>query len=121
MDNSDKSMRKYPRISWGFVIRFRLRGGDVWEVGTIKNISEGGCYFGTGKEMKVGLPLEIQVQFPAIKEPMRFVGEVTRCESGDAQNLFFVGIKFLEMDQQKKDEFLHVITFFLKKQKKADA
>jgi len=117
-----ENLRRYPRISWNFVVKFRLKDSkqSEWQTSTIKDISEGGCFFYSNVPYGVGQVLEILVKFPSMITPMQFIGEVKRCESGkDKQfSLHGIGICFLKMDEQKRQEFIETISFFLKKQKK---
>lgn len=114
------SRRQHPRIAWRFVVRFRITTTPeaTWEVSTIKDISEGGCFFLSETPYEVGQALEIEIQFPLLKGYMRFTGEVRRCEA-DKNKLpvrYGISLKFLEMAEQKKKEFIDTLSFFLKKQ-----
>ena len=114
--------RIHPRIAWSFMVRFRPhsdkaeRGG--WYIAVIKNISVGGCYFYSNIPYEPGQILDLEVQLPRLLEPMKFMGEVRRCECRDEEqvNIYGIAIQFTDMDQAKKDIFIKTITFFLKKQ-----
>lgn len=114
--------RAHPRINWSFIARYRPKddASSGWEASTVKDISEGGCFFHSKTPYKIGDVLDVLIQFPALPKPMRFTGEVRRCESGDdkAAMMYGIGIKFLDMDEEKKKEFINTITFFLKKEQK---
>ncbi|MDD5006169.1 MAG: PilZ domain-containing protein [Candidatus Omnitrophica bacterium] len=116
------SLRRHPRISWGFIVKFRPQDktSAEWEASTIKDISEGGCFFYSSTKYQPGQILEIRVQFPSLTEPMQFTGEVKRCESSveKKSNIYGIAVCFLGMDEQKKKEFTRTITFFLSKQQK---
>lgn len=117
------NLRKHPRISWNFVVKFKPKDShdSEWQVSTIKDISQGGCYFHNNLSFEAGEILEIQVQFPSLRVPMQFIGEVRRCESLSQDKnfpLFGIAVMFLEMDEEKKKEFIDTIIFFLKKKKK---
>ena len=119
MDDPKKfiNMRRHPRISWAFIVKFRRWAKESsWQSSTIKNISVGGCYFGSMNDFSSGEILEIQVKLPAIKEPLLFKGQVKRCDRQEGGNIYFVAVEFLEMDESKKEEFTRVMTFFIKKQ-----
>jgi len=115
--------RAHPRISWNFIVRFRLHNNERpqgWEVSVIRNISLGGCYFYSNIRYEIGQILDIEVQFPSLLEPMKFVGEVKRYEENlDASvHIYGVAIQFQGMDEKKKNTFIETVNFFLKKQSK---
>lgn len=124
MDDESKwvNLRKHPRIAWNFFVKFRLKDSpqSTWELATLKDISEGGCYFHSSTPYEVGQILELLIRFPSLVYPMWFAGEVRRCEAGEDKELPMhgIGVRFLEMDKEKKDEFIKTLNFFLKKQKK---
>ncbi|MDD5730255.1 MAG: PilZ domain-containing protein [Candidatus Omnitrophica bacterium] len=110
-----------PRISWNFVVKYRLRRDEFpgpWEVSVIQNISKCGCCFFGSVQFELGAVLDVEIKLPSMKEPMTFVGEVKRCDSNKDRNMnsFRIGVKFLEMDETKKDNFFSTVDFFLKKQ-----
>ena len=117
--NKGKDLRSHPRVAWKFVVKFRLKDKEdtEWQVSTIRDISENGCSFSSSVAYEVGKVLEIRVQLPAFRMPIQFTGEVKRCESNqDNQiSLYIIGIYFLEIDAEKKKEFVETISFFLKK------
>jgi hypothetical protein len=49
---------------------------------------------------------------------MEFIAEVKHCESEAVGklSLYVIGVAFLGMDEEKKKEFIDMITFFLRKQ-----
>ena len=114
--------RKHPRISWNFVTKFRPKGQEDahWEVPILENISEGGCFFYSSSPHAVGDMLEIEIQFPMLQEPMKFIGEVKRYKTDvhASQTRYGIGVQFLEMDEEKKKKFVETINFFLKKSAK---
>ena len=110
--------RKYPRIEWHFVIRFRLKDKPdaKWEASSIKDIGEGGCLFHGGQSYKVGDILEIKIQFPALKEPLHFTGEVKRCIPKSKEGLVYgTAVCFQDIDEKSKKAFCKTLNFFVKK------
>ena len=87
---------------------------------TIFDISEGGCFFFGGFPHKAGEILELEIRFPILEEYMRFRGEVKRCEQDKTKHFprYGLAVQFIEMDEQKKKQFVDTINFFLKKQQK---
>lgn len=108
--------RQFPRISWNFLVKFKAVASESerWEVSTIQDLSKGGCGFFTGIKYTVGEILDIQIQFPALRDPVHFQGEVKRCE--EKGSTFLIGVRFINMDETKTQEFNQMLDFFLKKQ-----
>ncbi len=113
--------RTTPRISWNFIVKFRsekLESLSELQVSTIQNISEGGCSFFSATQYHLEERLHLEIQFPAIREPMKFLGIVKRCEHVEGKKIspYFIGIQFTEMDETKKSSFIQTLSFFLNKQ-----
>ena len=113
--------RTTPRISWNFIVKFRSEkpeGLSQLQVSTIQNISEGGCSFFSAVQYQLEEKLHLEIQFPSIREPMKFQGIVKRCEylAGKKISPYFIGIQFTGMDETKKNGFIQTLSFFLNKQ-----
>lgn len=117
-EDQGRQMRRHPRISWGFLIWHKPHDEAVEWTGfsTVKNISVGGCYFGSPKTYPPGKILDLRVKLPGVKDPLLFQGEVKRSDSGEASGVWFVAVEFINMGTAQKDEFNRVISFFIKKQ-----
>jgi len=116
-----REKRVSPRISWRFIIKFKphtIEDLPVWETATIQNISTGGCSFFSSRSYKVGDILDIEIQFPLLREPMKFLGQVKRSEGEKDKklSLYNIGVQFIEMDADKIGAFKQTVEFFLKKQ-----
>lgn len=114
-----KKERRHPRIDWSFVAKARLNEMDEkWQMTSVKNISEGGCYFYSSQAFEVGKVIEMEIKIPRIEDPMYFIGEVKRCEEqkqGSTQ-MYGIGVQFQLMDEAKKERFIETVVFFLRKQ-----
>lgn len=119
---TDGERRRHPRISWGFLVKHKLQGQnqDAVDLSTVKNISLGGCYFGSRKAYSAGQVLDLEVKLPGIKDPLLFQGKVQRCDPGQAPGLFFIAVEFMDMGESQKEEFSRVMSFFIKKQNRRD-
>jgi hypothetical protein len=117
---NSREKRASPRISWRFIVKFKphsIADLPVWETATVQNLSRGGCSFFSSAAYKVGDFLDIEIQLPLLREPMKFLGEVRRCEGEkDKKLLYNIGVQFIEMDTDKIDAFNQTVEFFLKKQ-----
>ncbi|MBU2541215.1 MAG: PilZ domain-containing protein [Candidatus Omnitrophica bacterium] len=111
--------RRYPRISWNFIVKFRLKTSQdsKWFISNITNISQGGCFFYSPVPYEIGQTLEVEIQFPRLTQPMHFLGEVRRKvdEENALNSRYGIAVMFLEMEEEKRKEFLESIDFFLKK------
>ena len=110
--------RTKPRIAWSFVAKYRPSQDESrqeWEVSCIQDISQGGCSFTSRFPFDIEGRLDIEIQFPALEGPMRFVGVVKRCDK--RASLYFIGVEFIEMDEVKKNIFFQTLDFFLKKKR----
>jgi hypothetical protein len=120
--DQESNMRDSPRISRRFTARVKPKDSSdaKWQVPILKNISESGCFFIGGVVHEIGEILEIEIQFPTLSEPMRFLGEVVRSETDDKLQppVHRIGVHFKEMDESKRHKFAETIDFFLKKLKK---
>ena len=117
-ESKERELRRHPRISWNFLVRHHPHdeGGDWAELSTVRNISIGGCYFGSSRTYPVGQVLDLQVKLPGVKDPLVFQGRVRRCDAGEGASVWFIAVEFMNMDTPQRDEFTRVISFFLKKQ-----
>ncbi len=113
--------RKYPRIKWNFVMRFRIKDFEdiKWEISNIEDISVGGCLFYSPVPFQVGQILDIQIHLPRLQEFMFFNGEVKRVQSESvvAFTRYAVAVSFTFLEEEHKRIFTETIDFFLKRQK----
>lgn len=117
----ERELRKHPRISWSFLVKYKLHGQEegTFDLSTVKNISVGGCYFGSQKAYPVGQLLDLEVKLPGIKDPLLFQGTIRRCDPGQAPGLFFIAVEFTNMGESQKEAFSRVMSFFIKKQNRS--
>ncbi|RKY32985.1 MAG: hypothetical protein DRP74_01455 [Candidatus Omnitrophota bacterium] len=118
-DKDPQNLRKKPRIERHFMIRYQPQENPTVHnqgVSTIQNISETGCFFYSACHYKIGEKLDVEIRFPLIAEPAKFVAEVKRCIEEDPKiPKYAIGILFIDVDQEKKDAFIKTLDFFLKK------
>ena len=119
-EDKGREARRHPRISWGFLVRHKPHEAtdDCTELSTIKNISVGGCYFGSQKAYPPGQILDLTVKLPGVKDLLVFQGQVKRCHTGQTRGLCFLAVEFVNMNAAQKDEFSRAISFFIKKKNK---
>jgi len=119
MDNNKQyDKRLSPRITRTFIIRHRPRqDGELfeWDECFIKNMSLRGCYCSGSHPYKEGDILDIQIQLPTAKEPLRLTGEVKRCHPDKPLGVYGIAIQFLDLDEQQKNIINETIAFFLHK------
>jgi hypothetical protein len=112
--------REFPRIIWHFVLRAKPHAQQEagrWEVSAVQNISRGGCSFFSNFPYQPGDQLDIGIQFPSCPDLIRFVGEVRHCHPRVAgiASTYYLGVKFVEIDEAKRELFYQSLDFFLKK------
>jgi hypothetical protein len=119
--------REFPRIIWHFVLRAKpyaqgeagppAAGTANWEISAVQNISRGGCSFFSNFPYKPGDLLDIGIQFPSCPDLIRFLGEVRHCHPrvSGISSTYYLGVKFMEIDEAKKGLFYQSLDFFLKK------
>lgn len=118
---SSSNKRRHPRITWGFMVRFRPDADPAkWELSTLKDVSEGGCFFYSGTGYKPGEVLEIEIQLPTVTDYMHFTGEVKRCEPDQKKHIprYGVAVQFGGLEEAKRKHFLLALEFLLKRQTK---
>lgn len=118
--NKGEDLREHSRVARNFVARFKAKDkpDSEWQVSTLKDISEKGCFFYSATPFEIDQVLEVKIQCPSSKEPIEFSGEVKRCDATSKGEFshFGIGVYFLDVDEQKKKEFSELIAFFLKKE-----
>lgn len=105
------------------MVRFRpcTDPATKWELSTLRDISEGGCSFFSGKEYTPGEVLEIEIQLPTLTDFMHFTGEIKRCDPDQKKHItrYGVAVQFTGLDEAKRKHFLHALEFLLRRQAKA--
>jgi len=115
---ADKEKRMFSRISRGYTVRFKRRDASSgWNITLIKDLSWSGCYFYSSDPIELGIALDMEVQFPAYTVPMKFGGEVIRCETTKRNKIdvYGVTIKFDQQDSSQRDKFNETINLLLKR------
>jgi len=121
-----------PRVTRNFILRFRPHQTDEnfisddgerkslanWEATVNKALNKEGCYFFSDSAYRIGDKLDIEIIFPSLQSPMKFLGEIKHCSEASYQSspVFAIGVYFLEYEENKKSAFEQTIDFFLKKQ-----
>jgi len=96
--------RRYPRIRFGFRVE-DASGHREWMT---EDISVGGCFLKTVEKLPVGSRLHLVFQLPGSSKIIEATGEVKH-HLGEG-----MGIEFLSMDQQGREETDTFIKDFMK-------
>lgn len=117
-----KERRRWPRIEQAFIVQYRCpaRGETDWRTTPIKDLSMGGARLTTEHTYPPGSLLELQVQLPNLKPPIKLKGVVVwqrRVVHGSS--MVEHGVNFTPLEPAVRQELANVVEFFLRKQKPA--
>lgn len=100
-DSSSNERRRHDRGSARTArrvpLRYRLEGATAWHTTETLNISVGGAFL-AAVELERGIELEIEVDLPSRRKPLRLAGEVRWCSDGTSGYPCGVGIQFFDLD-----------------------
>jgi len=120
--NSGAERRRHPRVSRSYTMRVKERDAQdpLWELPMMRNISVGGCYFHSTVNYQEGQCLEIEIQLPVLREPLRCTGLVRRIEPRREGMMDYVGVglEFMDMQEDVKQKLKEVVDFTLARQQK---
>jgi len=107
LQKTGRERRKYKRIEKALIAKFKSvadsGGNDVtWNMVTLKNISAGGMLFNFDKKLQLHGILDIQINFPALKNPVKCRGKVLRVDKIVA-SLYGVAVLFTKLSNEDKN------------------
>ncbi len=76
---------------------------DDWYIVTLMNISAGGTFFYTKKDLGIGTPLGLKIDMPKSTPTINCVGEITSIDKPRSTSMFGLAIKFTEIGEQEKE------------------
>lgn len=100
-----------------------LRADDVLEVtyskvledvtsfktSTSLDIGGGGLRIKTSEKLTPGSKLALKIEIPEIDFPISCIGEVVWVEESEEKNKYYAGIRFVEIDEEKRQEIIRYI------------
>ena len=89
--------------------RFQIRsntqgtGSDDWDSVNLLNISAGGIFFCSKKDLGIGTLLDLKIDLPKSTSTINCVGKVTRIEQIEPPSVFTYAITFIDIGEQEKE------------------
>jgi hypothetical protein len=99
--------------------RFQIRsdaqetGSDDWDSANLLNISAGGTFFCSKKDLGIGTLLDLKIDLPKSTSTINCVGKVTRIEHFEPTSVFTNAIKFIDIGEQEKEMINTTVEKFL--------
>ncbi len=115
MYSGGQERRKYKRyenlptedpIMAGFQIRSdeaQEIESDDWYIVTLMNISAGGTFFYTKKDLGIGTPLGLKIDMPKFTPTINCVGKIIRSDELQPTSVFCIAIKFIDIGEKEKE------------------
>lgn len=114
---SDNEHRRDPRITHGFMVRYRRPPESGWSVSPLKDLSSSGARFLSEHTFEVGTELDCQLVLPLAREPLMLQARVAWVKPGP-MNLAEYGVTF-QADAPGAQEMIDgAVAHFLPKQRK---
>ncbi len=99
--------------------RFQIRsdtqetGSDDWDSANLLNISAGGTFFCSKKDLGIGTLLDLKIDLLKSTSTINCVGKVTRIEQFEPTSVFTNAIKFIDIGEQEKEMINTTVEKFL--------
>ena len=99
--------------------RFHIRsdaretGSDDWDSANLLNISAGGTFFCSKKDLGIGTLLDLKIDLPKSTSTINCVGKVIRTEQFEPTSVFTNAIKFIDIGEQEKEMINTTVEKFL--------
>lgn len=113
---SDHEHRRSPRITQGFLVRYRRPGETSWFVSSLRDLSSHGVRFIGECVFDVGTELELQLVLPMAKGPLALQGRVIRTTPGPMR-LTAYGVTFQAGEASVQEMIDEAVAYFLRKQR----
>ena len=125
MKTSQRNRRKFERIDKEAQIQFEFTYDAQTKVkyqvadqtdhknlvkkfsATSKNISANGLCFTSGKKLKKGQNLNLELYLPKIKEPIHMSGQVRWSDRSQSEKIFHTGVKLITVEGYNVAQSVH--------------
>ncbi len=109
--------RTYRRICNNFQIKYPARQKDDrglfttdWKVVTACNFSAGGALFDYHKETREGTFIDLKIQLPNSKYPIKCVGYIVRTEESDSNpHPCRIAVSFMGIDEWERERVDRIV------------
>jgi hypothetical protein len=101
------------------VARFQIRsdakeaGSDDWDSANLLNISAGGTFFCTKKDLGIGTLLDFKINLFKSTPTINCVGKVIRIKQFEPTSVFTNAIEFIDIGEQEKEMINTTVEKFL--------
>ncbi len=113
MDKKDK--RSKERLSGYHLMKYRISGqseNTVFQLTAIVNISASGVLFKSDKPLVAGTILDLKIHFPGHPVPLLTQAQVVRSREVKVKLRYYeIGVKFLDIDEEKEKIIDKVVKF----------
>lgn len=104
MNTIKQERRKYPRVWAHFRVNLKFDNKDKSIAAMVKDMSEGGLYFKTQKQLGPNDIVEINFTLPNRRKKMKIIGQVVRLVTSDENEkeddlAYGAGVKFVNMQK----------------------
>lgn len=110
---SGDEQRREPRVSHGFMIRFRAEGASSgWLVSPLRDLSRGGARFFSERPFDVGTVLDAYLVLPASEAPVSLQAKIARSQPAP-MGMVELGVTFQPVDAAAQDAIDAAVARFL--------
>jgi c-di-GMP-binding flagellar brake protein YcgR len=101
--------RRYVRLGLQLPMQFEIVGSHRVGQSQTRDFSPEGIRFTAEQSLPVGTQIEVTLQLPDRKDPVRFVGEVVWSEARleEATAASDVGVRFVKISKRDQELLLH--------------
>lgn len=108
---SDGDKRKYPRMGYTFIVSYKRKGSDLYDLTQTRDISKKGAMLTTSCLFEEGTHLDMIIKLPFAYEKITITGQVVGAESIEGKKCRFykTRVKFVDISPeltQKLGDFI---------------
>ncbi len=106
-------------VEESIMARFQIRsdaqgtGSDDWDSANLLNISAGGTFFCSKKDLGIGTLLDLKIDLPKYMSTINCVGKVIRTEQFEPTSVFTNAIKFIDIGEKEREMISTTVEKFL--------
>ncbi len=106
-------------VEESIMARFQIKpdaqetGSDDWDSANLLNISAGGTFFCSKKDLGIGTLLDLKIDLPKSTSTINCVGKVIRTEQFEPTSVFTNAIMFVDIGEQEKEMINTTVEKFL--------
>ena len=107
----EEERRKYLRADDVLPVTYSKVLEDVtsFKTSTTLDIGGGGIRIKTSEKIQPGCKIALKIDIPKLPSPVSCIGEVVWCEDAEEIGKYYIGVKFREIDEDKRQEIIRYI------------